>query len=131
MGLFNDDVNTVLHMAAGLAESRKKLPDGFPLPAGIFDTLLLDSGNSRQLGGTGKAFDWMQARVLSETMRKNGLKLIVAGGLTPDNIGEAIDTLQPWGVDVVSGVEASPGKKDPDKVRAFVKAVHEMDAKAS
>ena len=59
------------------------------------------------------------------------MKLVVAGGLTPANVGEAISILQPWGVDVVSGVEASPGKKDPEKVRAFVRAVREIDRKAS
>jgi phosphoribosylanthranilate isomerase len=64
-------------------------------------------------------------------MRKNGLKLVVAGGLTPENVGEAIEILQPWGVDVVSGVEARPGKKDPEKVRAFVKAVRDFDRKTS
>jgi phosphoribosylanthranilate isomerase len=64
-------------------------------------------------------------------MRNNGLKLVVAGGLTRENVGEAIETLRPWGVDVVSGVEASPGKKDPEKVRAFVRAVRETDRKTS
>jgi phosphoribosylanthranilate isomerase len=49
--------------------------------------------------------------------------------LTAENVGEAMQILKPWGVDVVSGVEARPGKKDPEKVRAFVKAVREMDRK--
>jgi phosphoribosylanthranilate isomerase len=57
--------------------------------------------------------------------------IVVAGGLTPENVGEAIKILRPWGVDVVSGVEARPGKKDPEKVRAFVRAVREIDRKGS
>jgi len=90
----------------------------------------LDSGNLRQPGGTGHPFDWKKARGLAEGVRKEGLKLVVAGGLTPENVGEAIEILRPWGVDVVSGVEARPGKKDAEKVRAFVKAVREMDRKS-
>ena len=62
---------------------------------------------------------------MAETFRSTGYKIVVAGGLTPENVGEAIRILEPWGVDVVSGVEFRPGKKDPAKVRAFIQAVRE------
>jgi phosphoribosylanthranilate isomerase len=58
-------------------------------------------------------------------------RVVAAGGLTPRNVTEAVLILTPWGVDVASGVEARPGKKDPERVRAFVKAVREIDRKTS
>jgi phosphoribosylanthranilate isomerase len=76
-------------------------------------------------------FDWKAAVPVAEGMRQGGVKLVVAGGLTPDNVGRAMEILKPWGVDVVSGVEARPGKKDPEKVRTFVQAVRAADRKAS
>ncbi len=130
MSLFGEDASEVERMLTGFAESRKRMPEGVSIPEGFLDTFLLDSGNLRHPGGTGHTFDWKKARVLADGMRKDGLKLVVAGGLKPENVGEAIEILRPWGVDVVSGVEAAPGKKDPEKVRAFVKAVREMDRKA-
>jgi phosphoribosylanthranilate isomerase len=131
MSFFGEDVNQVERMAADFVASRKELPEGIPIAESFLDTLLLDSGNLREPGGTGRKFDWKKARGLGEGMRKHGLKLVVAGGLTPGNVGEAIGILQPWGVDVASGVEARPGKKDPEKVRAFVRAVREIDRKTS
>jgi phosphoribosylanthranilate isomerase len=94
---------------------------------GKVSAILLDSGSSTQGGGTGKLFDWTKAKTVLSTIE--GFDFVVAGGLTPQNVGEAIEILQPWGVDVVSGVEERPGKKDPEKVRAFVKAVREIDRK--
>ena len=83
------------------------------------DAVLVDSRTATAVGGTGIAFDWTAAR--ATIFRSPGsAKLIAAGGLTPENVGAAIATLRPWGVDVVSGVEAATGRKDPDKVRAFV-----------
>jgi phosphoribosylanthranilate isomerase len=82
------------------------------------DAILVDSRTESIVGGTGIAFDWTEAR---KTVfgQAGSVKMIAAGGLTPSNVAEAIATLQPWGVDVASGVEAAPGRKDPAKVRAF------------
>ena len=92
--------------------------------------VLLDSGSSDRPGGTGRAFEWENTKPIAELAGRIGLKLVVAGGLTSQNVGEAMGILKPWGVDVSSGVEARPGKKDPEKVRAFVQTVREMDRKA-
>ena len=102
---------------------------GFPnLPksAGV----LLDSGSQEQRGGTGKPFAWGEAVLLVSALKRK-FPVVIAGGLTAGNVGWAADYLKPWGVDVVSGVEASPGKKDAEKVRAFVRAVREMDRRVS
>jgi phosphoribosylanthranilate isomerase len=90
---------------------------------------LLDSGTTEKRGGTGKVFPWGDA--LSFSSLKALRRIVIAGGLTPSNVGQAVEHLEPFGVDVVSGVEARPGKKDPQKVRAFVQAVREIDRKAS
>jgi len=86
------------------------------------DAVLIDSRTAKAVGGTGVAFDWRAAQT-SFLRSAPHLRLIVAGGLNPDNVAEALYTLQPWGVDVASGVEAAPGRKDPAKVKAFVHAV--------
>jgi phosphoribosylanthranilate isomerase len=67
--------------------------------------------------GSGKVFDWQLAEGVP-----GGVRLLLAGGLKPDNVGEAIRRVRPWGVDVSSGVEASPGRKDPRKLRKFIEA---------
>jgi phosphoribosylanthranilate isomerase len=77
-------------------------------------------------GGTGHIADWNLARRLVE----EGYRVMLAGGLTPDNVARAIDMVQPWAVDVVSGVEARKGVKDADKVRAFTRAVAQSDTTA-
>ena len=87
----------------------------------ILNTIFLDSGSLQQPGGTGKVFDWEKAlRIVGKL--KQTVNVVVAGGLTPDNVNEAIRVLGPWGVDVSTGVEVRPGKKDPKKVQAFVEA---------
>jgi len=83
------------------------------------DAILLDTRTATAAGGTGKALDWPRARdVLSA--EADDLRIILAGGLHPGNVREAIHTLHPWGVDVASGVEHYPGKKDPVRVRDFI-----------
>ena len=86
------------------------------------DAVLVDSRTATAVGGTGVAFDWNEAR---RTVFREDARLVLAGGLTPENVVEAIATLRPWGVDVVSGVEAAPGRKDAEKVRAFVRNARE------
>jgi phosphoribosylanthranilate isomerase len=92
--------------------------------------VLVDSGSADRPGGTGKTFNWDHARFIRQGMKRLDVPWIVAGGLVPENVGDAIGIFRPWGVDVASGVEASPGRKDPEKVRAFIRAVREIDRKA-
>ncbi|MGI8661720.1 MAG: phosphoribosylanthranilate isomerase [Acidimicrobiales bacterium] len=77
------------------------------------DAILIDSSTP----GSGELFDWSLAEGAPV-----GRRVILAGGLTPDNVGDAITRVHPWGVDVATGVEASPGHKDPRLVRAFVRS---------
>jgi phosphoribosylanthranilate isomerase len=87
---------------------------------GIVDRVLIDSKVGAALGGTGVVFDWAAARKVFAAPPPQGLRIIVAGGLRPGNVAQAISQLLPWGVDVSSGVESSPGIKDPALVRQFI-----------
>ena len=87
---------------------------------------LLDSGFGAQTGGTGRPFDWAASKAATKVIRSLA-NVIVAGGLSATNVAEAMRILKPWGVDVSSGVEARPGKKDSQKLRAFIAAVREAD----
>lgn len=98
----------------------------FPNLAGV----MLDSGTREARGGTGKTFAWGEAHGFVKTIGTLH-PIVIAGGLAPANVEWVIGFLNPWGVDVASGVEARPGKKDPVKVRAFVKAVRDADRKTS
>ena len=80
------------------------------------DAVLLDTHQPGRLGGTGVPFDWN----LALQAKSHGIPLIVAGGLTPANVGEMVRRVEPYGVDVSSGVELSPGKKDPALIKAFI-----------
>jgi phosphoribosylanthranilate isomerase len=87
--------------------------------SGRVDAWLLDSG-----AGSGKTFDWRAARA---QLGDRQARLIIAGGLTAANVGEAIRIFSPWGVDVVSGIEAEPGRKDREEMKAFVAAVRKAE----
>lgn len=93
--------------------------DFFVAEPAVVDAWLLDSG-----AGSGKAFNWQAAR---EQLAGQQGRFIVAGGLTPENVGEAVNIFRPWGVDVVTGVESEPGRKDPEKLKAFVAAVRRAE----
>jgi phosphoribosylanthranilate isomerase len=84
--------------------------------------VLVDAHVAGQYGGTGQIAPWQLLAGFDP-----GVPLILAGGLTPDNVAEAIRTVRPFAVDVASGVESGPGRKDPDKVRRFVAAVRSAD----
>ncbi len=84
------------------------------------DAILIDSRSATAPGGTGQTYDWAFASTDLFQNAKVRKHLIAAGGLTPENVAEAIRTLNPWGVDAVSGVEAEPGRKNASKLRAFI-----------
>jgi phosphoribosylanthranilate isomerase len=91
-----------------------------PLAAYPVTALLVDAAVPGQFGGTGQRADWALAARLSARQR-----VILAGGLTPANVAAAVRQVRPYGVDVASGVEAAPGRKDPERVAQFIRAARE------
>jgi phosphoribosylanthranilate isomerase len=114
----------VVHFGAGTGEQQAaRMADLDRNPH--VDAVLVDSRTEMAAGGTGVTFDWVEARkALFQNAEAQSSEVkprrIAAGGLNPANVAEAIAVLRPWGVDVVSGVEAAPGRKDKAKVREFV-----------
>jgi phosphoribosylanthranilate isomerase len=84
-----------------------------------FDAVLIDSSVKGQYGGTGVIHDWQLSKQIREIIEPK--PLILAGGLTSENVADAIRTVQPYAVDVASGVESSPGIKEPKKVYEFIR----------
>ena len=126
-----EDASDEAHLRRGAAwrirafrmrdESSLKEIAAYPAAVGA---VLLDAYHKAVLGGSGETFDWsLAARAKALTDRP----IILAGGLTPENVQDALEAVRPYGVDVASGVEASPGVKDHGKVKAFVRAVREWD----
>ena len=108
-------IKTVIARLPGFLENY----DFYAAVPDVVDAWLFDSG-----AGSGQTFAWREAR--AELAHRQG-QFIVAGGLTPANVGEAMASFKPWGVDVVSGVEREPGRKDPEKLKAFVAAVRKAE----
>jgi phosphoribosylanthranilate isomerase len=98
-----------------------QVPDAGEWP----DPVMLDSWSADQRGGTGRAWDWKLARPLLQSRR-----VFIAGGLQPGNVGKVVSDFKPYGVDVSSGVESRVRVKDPEKMRAFVRAVRFAEARA-
>lgn len=112
-------------LAAALRPRRLIKAFGLPLPAELphppstypVDGFLMDKASTRH-GGTGETFDWTLARAFQEALAPR--PCLLSGGLNPDNVEQALETVQPWGVDVCSGVEASPGRKDHARLARFL-----------
>ena len=93
------------------------------LPTYPTDAWLLDAFSADKMGGTGERFNWN----IAVEATKLGRPIFLAGGLTPANVAEAVKKVRPYGVDVSSGVEAEPGKKDHQKVKEFIKAAKSVE----
>jgi phosphoribosylanthranilate isomerase len=114
------ETSTKLVLAVDAAE-----PDRARRLDDVVDALLVDSTTEEGAGGTGETHDWDATRALASDLDSS---VILAGGLTPENVAEAVATARPYAVDVASGVESSGGTKDAAAVRAFVRAVRGVDA---
>ncbi len=96
------------------------------IPHGSGPALLVDAYRPGQYGGTGEVGDWsLVGSIAADT------PILLAGGLTPDNVSAAVAMVRPWGADVASGVESRPGKKDRHKLEAFVRAVRNFERETS
>jgi phosphoribosylanthranilate isomerase len=126
VGLAFGEVNVYLVLPAAMFVNGHTRWSSSGRRPNVIRAIFLDSSTQNQPGGTGKTFDWTRAVPTVSSIAEQ-TNVVIAGGLTPANVRDAIRILHPWGVDVASGVEREPGKKDPEKVRAFVKAVRQAE----
>jgi phosphoribosylanthranilate isomerase len=108
---------------AGVIKALKVRQGALPVADGWPDPVLLDSWSEDRQGGTGRPWDW---RLAAPMVRER--QVLIAGGLTPETVGAVVTELRPYGVDVSSGVESEPRRKDPALMRRFVQAVRDADA---
>lgn len=95
----------------------------------LFDTAAVSQGQVKY-GGTGRISDWQVVKALMDKLETD-IPIWLAGGISPDNVGAALDAIAPYGIDLCSGVEAGPGKKDPAKVKALMNTIKEKSIKGS
>jgi phosphoribosylanthranilate isomerase len=121
----HETAEQVHYVAERVPMTIKAFPAGDPRMARAreygADVVMVDSPSP----GSGKVFDWDLVGDVP-----HGVRLLLAGGLTPENVAEAIGRVRPWGVDVATGVEAAPGRKDPRRLRAFIAAARAADPPA-
>lgn len=122
VGSFADTRHTPLPIKAFRVKDEESLKE-IATYHGPKEMLLLDAYSKDALGGTGHTFNWE----LAKQAKRFGLPIILAGGLTPENVADAVAFVRPYMVDVSSGVEAEPGRKDHDKLRRFIRAVRRVD----
>src|SRR5215217_541473 len=120
--LHGDETPEMLHALDGKAfKAFRGVPEQVDgLARAAAPALLVDASVKGAYGGTGVTADWNSAAELAKKY-----PLLLAGGLTPENVAEAVRRVKPWGVDVASGVESTPGVKDASKMKAFVKVLRE------
>jgi len=118
--LHGDESPATVEAVAQQVQVIKVLRVGQGTPPPLFakyrssSAIMIDAAQPGQFGGTGTTANWHLARTIAQSQR-----VILAGGLSPENVGEAIRVVRPYAVDVASGVESRPGRKDPAKLRAF------------
>ena len=117
------DIGTPVIVAKSVRDKQSWAPDPTGACRNVY-AYLLDTYDPDRLGGTGQTWDWSSM----DPSPDRSMRVIIAGGLDSDNVREAIRLTRPWGVDVSSGVEKIPGRKDHDKVQRFILNVREEDA---